>query len=118
MNSLAIEDLRGGRSDWHPTEQMSFTLREVAEATGGLLVADPHDLVLDRLVTHSRPAGTRAPFVALTGEAMDGHRRGSGRDGECQRRSLLFLLRFPHAGSCKNPEANMEGRKADLGRCR
>ena len=74
MSSLAIEDLRGGVSDWHPTEQMSFTLREVAEATGGLLVDAPHELVLDRLVTDSRQAGTGALFVALTGEAMDGHR--------------------------------------------
>jgi len=71
---MALENLRRTTSDWHPTEQMSFTLREVAEATGGSLVDAPHELVLDRLVTDSRQAGAGALFVALTGEAMDGHR--------------------------------------------
>ena len=74
MTAGLLTDLRRGHAGWHPTEQMSFTLREVAEATGGTLVDAPREMHLDRLVTDSRQAGPGALFVALTGEAMDGHR--------------------------------------------
>lgn len=74
MSATMEEDLRGTLADWHPTEDMTFTLREVAAATGGSLVDAAEDVVLDRLVTDSRQAGPGALFVALTGEAMDGHR--------------------------------------------
>ncbi|MFN2465016.1 MAG: UDP-N-acetylmuramoyl-tripeptide--D-alanyl-D-alanine ligase [Candidatus Dormibacteria bacterium] len=63
-----------GAADWHPTGEMSFTLSDVARATGGRLVAPAAgEVLLDRLVTDSRQAGTGALFVALAGEAMDGH---------------------------------------------
>jgi UDP-N-acetylmuramoyl-tripeptide--D-alanyl-D-alanine ligase len=66
-------DLRAGLLGWHPVEDMSFTLDELAQATGGTLVDTPAEVVLDRLVTDSRQAGPGALFVALVGEAMDGH---------------------------------------------
>ena len=67
--------LRRGVAGCHPTEHMTFTLGEVARATGGeLLDCPPGDVVLDRLVTDSRQAGQGALFVALAGEATDGHR--------------------------------------------
>src|SRR6202171_1274464 len=53
---------------------MSFTLFELAEATAGRLVGADEDLVLDRLVIDSREAAGGALFVALVGEATDGHR--------------------------------------------
>lgn len=69
-----IADVRIGIADWHPTQDMSFTLAELARATGGRLVDAPDpEVVLDRLVTDSRQAGAGALFVALVGEAMDGH---------------------------------------------
>ena len=73
MSAATLADLRRTGVDWHPSGHMSFTLREVAEATGGTMVDAPGDLVLERLVTDSRQAGPGALFVALTGEAMDGH---------------------------------------------
>lgn len=69
-----LPNLRRTPLDWHPTGDMSFTLREVAQATGGTLIDAPEDVVLDRLVTDSRQVGAGALFVALAGEAMDGHR--------------------------------------------
>ncbi|HEV3232048.1 MAG TPA: UDP-N-acetylmuramoyl-tripeptide--D-alanyl-D-alanine ligase [Candidatus Dormibacteraeota bacterium] len=54
---------------------MSFTLAELVEATGGRLVGGPPGgLTLERLVTDSRQAAAGALFVALAGEATDGHR--------------------------------------------
>ena len=54
---------------------MGFRLSELVEATSGRVVAGvPGDLELERLVTDSRQAGPGALFVALIGEAMDGHR--------------------------------------------
>ena len=66
-------DLRTGGAGCHPRHNMSFTLAELAESTGGRLVDAPGEVILDRLVTDSRQAGPGALFVALTGEAMDGH---------------------------------------------
>jgi UDP-N-acetylmuramoyl-tripeptide--D-alanyl-D-alanine ligase len=53
---------------------VSFRLFELAEATGGRLVGADHDFQLDRLVIDSRQAAGGALFVALVGEATDGHR--------------------------------------------
>ena len=52
---------------------MTFTLRDLASDTGGRLVDATSEVVLDRLVTDSREAGPGALFVALAGDAMDGH---------------------------------------------
>lgn len=51
---------------------MTFTLAELASATGGRLLGGG-ELTLDRLVTDSRQAGPGALFVALAGESTDGH---------------------------------------------
>jgi UDP-N-acetylmuramoyl-tripeptide--D-alanyl-D-alanine ligase len=73
-DDAVIADVRIGIADWHPSQEMSFTLAELARATGGRLVDAPNpEVLLDRLVTDSRQAGPGAVFVALVGEAMDGH---------------------------------------------
>jgi UDP-N-acetylmuramoyl-tripeptide--D-alanyl-D-alanine ligase len=66
-------DVRSTRPGWHPLSNMSFTLAQLARATGGTLLDADREVVLDRLVTDSRQAGPGALFVALAGEAMDGH---------------------------------------------
>ncbi|MEA2644940.1 MAG: UDP-N-acetylmuramoyl-tripeptide--D-alanyl-D-alanine ligase, partial [Chloroflexota bacterium] len=53
---------------------MGFTVGDLAAATSGRVAAGDPLVVLDRLVTDSRAAGPGALFVALAGEAMDGHR--------------------------------------------
>ena len=65
-------NLREAREDWHPLD-VSVTIRELAEWTGGDLRDCPGDPRLDRLVIDSRQAGPGALFVALAGESTDGH---------------------------------------------
>ena len=66
-------DLRSAVAGWHPLKNMSFTLAELARATGGILLDGAGEVIIERLVTDSRQAGRGALFVALAGDAMDGH---------------------------------------------
>jgi UDP-N-acetylmuramoyl-tripeptide--D-alanyl-D-alanine ligase len=69
----AAADLHNGLTGCQPRRHMGFTLGELAASTHGELLDGDPGLRLDRLVTDSRDAGPGALFVALTGEAMDGH---------------------------------------------
>lgn len=51
---------------------MTFTLGQIAQATGGRLIGDP-DTVISGLTTDSRAAGGQDLFIALKGSRFDGH---------------------------------------------
>lgn len=51
---------------------MTFTLGQIAEATGGRLVGDP-SVQITGLTTDSRTAGDQDIFIALKGSRFDGH---------------------------------------------